>query len=188
MSHRLHRFPARGHVHRAKDAPHAAMAGARDPGNGEQVDHKLPVNQTALRDEIVATLEGLLGMPKRNLGVDSLDRSALWALTLPGMLSWATKAISSPELSERDLPPLRYPYRLQRDEATGLFGQWGGDLKDMLRPSFWVSANFTTGVERYGVNPSWGKEDEGHLNPPAVPFVAMKAARTWEWPVAEGKT
>jgi hypothetical protein len=131
---------------------HVVMPGARAAGGGN-------ADQTKQRDvgrKII--LNEKVRLPKN---LDSLDYTGLWLLTqIPrAELSLVAAAPS-------DLPRPLDTLNIERDDAghVAWFDEFHG-----LRPAYWAWADYATGEEKYGTDPSWPKNQPGGKLPDDLP-------------------
>ncbi len=131
---------------------HVVMPGARAAGGGN-------ADQTKQRDvgrKII--LNEKVRVPK-NLG--SLDYTGLWILTqiAPAEL----QAVAS---APADLPHPLDTLNILRDDAghVAWFDEFHG-----LRPAYWGWADYATGEEKYGTDPTWPKNQPGGKLPDDLP-------------------
>jgi hypothetical protein len=145
---------------------HVVIPGARSHVGGVDAD------QTRQRDvgrQII--LDQKTRLPKN---LDSLDYTGLWILMrIPrAELDGVAKAPA-------DLPHPLDTLNILRDDAghVAWFDEFHG-----LRPAYWAWADYATGGEKYGTDPSWPKNQPGGKLPadlpvPQVPGGAKGATR-----------
>jgi hypothetical protein len=105
------------------------------------------------------------GKPRLPRNLDSLDYTGLWILNqIPrGELNQVAKAPA-------DLPHPLDTLTILRDDAghVAWFDEFHG-----LRPAYWAWADYATGEERYGTDPSWPKGYKGGKLPADLPVPAL---------------